>query len=149
MHAMDSFFDAMIVGETGSVQSREEWPRPLLELIDECDEVAVTESNVQVFCLCQGFDPEYVWRMTGDETVLQLLKDKWQLSVDEKPRWHVLRGYSQNSEVSVPPWWSPKENEQTTFYVCPQAIAKDKGDRFKVAFDASRQSIFVHYWSNF
>jgi hypothetical protein len=144
------FVHNIFVGDTGPVDRREEWPRPLLESIKEFDEAGLDERAIQVYCLCHGFDLEYVWRMDIDANLFKLLKDKWQLTQVDNPEWYILReGNSPISGIAPPAWWSPQQDGQTAFYVCPQELAKEKGDRFQVAFDPSRETIFVHYWFNF
>jgi hypothetical protein len=54
------FFHAVFVGKTGPVRSREEWPDPLKKIVAEAKEGDLDESTIQVYCLCQGFDPEFV-----------------------------------------------------------------------------------------
>jgi hypothetical protein len=61
----------------------------------------------------------------------------------------VLKGRSNLSGVATPPWWSPEDDGETTFLVCPHTLAGKKGDRFLVEFDGKQNVIFVHYWFNF
>ena len=49
----------------------------------------------------------------------------------------------------LPFWWSPKDDGETTFFVCPQTLAGKKGDHFLVAFDRRQNVILVHCWFNF
>ena len=52
----EQFFRVLLVGETGPVTSRDDWPQPLITLIDESDGIEIDDSTIQVHCLCQGFD---------------------------------------------------------------------------------------------
>lgn len=148
--SMDRFFHAMFVGDTGPVNKLEDWPHPLLESIDELDAAGLDRSTLKIHCLCQGFDPEYVWRMDGNAKMFKLLQNKWKLTQVANPAGFILmNGHSDLSGVATPAWWTPKQDGQTAFYVCPQELARDKGDRFQVAFDQKSETIFVHYWFNF
>jgi hypothetical protein len=61
---MEQMFHAMLVGETGTIDSREQWPEPLRQIVEDST-ASISDESIRVFCLCQGFDPEYVWRMAG------------------------------------------------------------------------------------
>ena len=149
--------EAVIVGDTGPVTSSKEWPRPLTELVadsrrsdvDETDRFSIDESSLQIYCLCHGMDEEYVWRMDASPGLFEHIQEEWSLTQIENPNWPVLHGKSNLSGVPTPSWWSPKRDADTSFYVCPQTLARDKGDRFNVAFDKKRGVIFVRYWFNF
>ncbi|TWT80273.1 hypothetical protein CA13_16860 [Planctomycetes bacterium CA13] len=145
---MDGFFHDIFVGETGRVTSQDEWPNPLKRLLDETSLVKDAD-HIQVHCLCQGFDPEYVWRMNGDAEAFSKLAARWQLTEVANPNWHVLNGHSRNSGHPTPPWWNPRKSNTASYHVCPRSLAGQKGDRFQVAFDDANETIFVHYWFNF
>jgi hypothetical protein len=147
--AQRQFFHAMFVGNTGPVRSRDDWPEPLKAILAEAKDDDLNEATIQVYCLCQGFDPEFVWRMDAAPDLLEHLKQRWKLTQVSHPNCKVLKGHSHNSGIATPPWWSPKDDDDTTFFVCPQTLAGRKGDRFLVALDARRNAIFVHYWFNF
>ncbi len=141
--------EAMMVGNTGAVESRDDWPQPLKALTDESDGIEIDESTVEVHCLCQGFDPEYVWRMDAAPGLFEGISQRWKLSPVDDPKWYVLSGRSQLSGEPTPSWWSPQRDGQTSFFACPQTLGGHKGDRFQVAFDKKRNVIYVHYWFNF
>lgn len=147
--AQREFFHAILVGKTGPVQSRDDWPEPLRAILADAKDGDLDERAIQVYCLCQGFDPEFVWRMDAATGLLEHLEQRWKLGQVSHPNWAVLKGHSNLSGVATPTWWSPKDDGQTTFFVCPQTLAGEKGDRFLVAFDKRRNLIFVHYWFNF
>ncbi|MBN2024587.1 MAG: hypothetical protein JW809_17540 [Pirellulales bacterium] len=146
---MTSFFRAMLVGNTGPVPSRDDWPDPLKSLVDEPNGVTIAPSTIQVHCLCQGWDPEFVWRMDATPGLFEHLKDRWKLTRISNPNWPVLKGRSRLSGVETPPWWSPRDDDDTTFFACPQTLAGEKDNRFQVALDKKQNTIFVHYWFNF
>jgi len=146
---MEQAFHAMLVGDKGPVTSRDDWPRPLLALLSESDGIEFDESTIQVHCLCQGFDPEYVWRMDAAPGVFQRVSERWGLTPVDDPKWRVLDGRSGLSGEPTPSWWCPQRDGQTMFYACPQSLGGHKGDRFQVALDKTRNTIFVHYWFNF
>jgi hypothetical protein len=146
--AMDRILHAVLVGKTGPIESREEWPRPLIELAEDSSALVAVES-VKVFCLCQGFDPEYVWRMDGDSELLSHLIQRWRLTQITNPRSTVFQGYSHNSGIAVPDWWEPWKDSDIVYHLCPATLAGDKGDRFQVAFSEAEKAIYVHYWFNF
>lgn len=87
--------------------------------------------------------------MDAASGLLEDLERRWTLTQISRPNWPVLKGRSSISGIATPPWWSPKDDGQTTFFACPQTLAREKGDRFLVAFDPRRNVIFVHYWFNF
>lgn len=148
--AMHSFFHDAFVGDTGPITSKEDWPKPLKELAQETDAIGLDVSTIQVHCLCQGFDPEYVWRMHAAPGLMDHLKTRWQLTEVTNPNWQVLtKRRSHNSGVPTPSWWSPKKDASTSFFACPQTIAGEKGDRFCIAHDGRNEKIYVHYWFNF
>lgn len=147
---MERFFHSVYVGTTGPVNTLKDWPRPLTALIDELDAAGLDRNTLKIYCLCRGFDWEFVWRMEGDASMLKLLQDKWELTQVADPDWFILKnGRSHNSGVPLPDWWAPQQNDQTTFYANPQGIHGGKGDHIHVAFDAATQTIFVHCWDNF
>lgn len=141
--------DAALVGETGPVTSFEDWPDPLKGLVGDLGEAELDQTSIRVYCLCHGMDSEYVWRMDAAPGLFEHVEERWDLSAIEDPDWHVLEGSSILSGVATPDWWSPQRDEGTSFYVCPQELAREKGSRFKVALDRERNIIFVHYWFNF
>lgn len=140
---------AFYVGETGLVTSREDWPDPLKSLAEELGETELDQASIQVYCLCQGFDPEYVWRMDAAPDLFEHIKDRWGLSRIEDPDWRVLDGSSPISGVATPDWWSLQREEGTSFFVSPNVLACEPGIRFQVALDEQRNVIFVHYWDPF
>ncbi len=135
--------------DAGPVTSPDDWPDPLKALRDDPDRIEFDPSTLQVYCLCKGFDPEFVWRMDAAPGLFAYLKNRWRLTKIEHPNWYILKGYSQLSGAATPPWWSPKDDGDTQFFVCPQTLAGEKGNRFKVALDEKSRAIFVHYWFNF
>lgn len=146
--AMHSFFHAILVGNTGPVPSPDDWPDPLKLLVNEPNGIDVDRSTIQVYCLCQGFDPEFIWRMDAAPGLFEHLKERWKLTPTDYANWPGPRGKSSRSGVATPPWWSPSVDD-TTFFVCSRSLAGEKGDRFLVAFDRHRNTLFVHYWLNF
>lgn len=142
---MHDFFHAVMVGKTGPVSSPEDWPKPLKELCDDAERAEWKVSVIQVHCLCQGFDPEYVWRMESTPGLLDYLKQKWELSRVTEPMGVVRDGRSRLSGERVPPWWNPLESENAEFYVCKRTLAREGSDRFQVAVDKKGGTIFVHY----
>ncbi|MBN2294409.1 MAG: hypothetical protein JXM70_18415 [Pirellulales bacterium] len=141
--------EAVLVGETGPVTSRENWPDPLKSLAEELGETELDQTTIRVYCLCHGMDREYVWRMDAAPGLFEHIKERWGLTRIENPDWRILDGSSRLSGIATPDWWSPQQDGNTSFFVCPQELAKGKDDRFKVAFDEQRNVIFVHYWFNF
>jgi hypothetical protein len=148
--ASNGFLSATLVGHTGPVERRDDWPRPLTELLDAEGATSRYESTIQVDCLCRGFDPEYVWRMEATPGLFAKIEKRWRLSKTTDPQLYKLEGYkSRLSGVATPVWWSPRDDGSTSFYVNPQALAREKGDRFHVALDNKRNLIFVYHWFNF
>lgn len=147
--ALDRAADQFLLGYIGPVESRDDWPTPLKAILAEAKEGDLDESAIQVYCLGQVFDPEYVWRMDAASGLLEQLKQRWKLAQINHPNWPVLKGRGNLSGVATPPWWSPKDDGETTFFVCPRTLAGKKGDRFLVAFDGRQNVIFVHCWFNF
>ncbi len=148
-HAMKQFFHDVLVGETGPVESCSDWPDPLRALVEKTNGLEIDQSTIRVYCLCQGFDPVYVWRMDVAPGSFEHIRDRWKLTQVTNPNWPILEGRSSISGVATPPWWTPKDDGSTSFFVCPQTLAGEKGDRFLVALDTRRNTIFVHYWFNF
>lgn len=141
--------EAVIVGDTGPIVSRDDWPQPLKNLIRESDDFEIEESTIQVYCLCKGMDREYVWRMDASPGLFEHVSQSWNLSQVDAPKWPILDGNSMISGKPTPSWWSPQRDDKTLFFVCPQTLGGLKGDRFQVALDKKRHLIFVHYWDNF
>ena len=139
----------LLLGNTGPVTNPADWPEPLLKLCKDFGIQPMPGSKIKVYCLCHGMDLEYVWRMDAAPGLFEHIKKHWQLMPVSKPDWRVLYGKSSLSGESTPSWWSPKQDIDTTFYECPASHAGEKGDRFRVAFDRGRGTIFVHYWFNF
>lgn len=149
VRSFDESFGRMLVGETGPVESIDDWPRPLRELLADAEPSKAESAEIQVYCLCQGFDPEYVWSMPNAPGVFDRLVNRWGLSRVANPKWRVLQGASSLSGVRTPQWWDPSQNPNTEFYECKTSLAREKGDRFCVALDKNRNIVFVHYWFNF
>ncbi len=60
---MRQYFVYVLAGNTGPMSLRADWPPPLKDVLDAPDGIEIDESTIKVHCLCQGFDPEFVWRM--------------------------------------------------------------------------------------
>ncbi|MEM6691958.1 MAG: hypothetical protein AAF664_21195 [Planctomycetota bacterium] len=145
--AIDRLFQDLLIGSSGSIESVDDWPRPLTKLADETS--LVSADDLQVHCLCQGFDPEYVWRMPCDGESFAEIKSRWQLSVISKPDTHIYGGFSHNSGIPTPDWWNPADLTNVAYFACPGALAGRKSDQFQVAYHADSSTLFVHYWFNF
>ena len=145
---MKNALHTITVGETGPIEARELWPKPLEELVQDYP-TEISQQSLKVYCMCQGFDPEYVWRMEGDQRLMERLIQKWKLEQAKMPATKIFMGRSHNSGLPVPDWWKPQTIEDVVYYVCPATVAGDKGDRFQVAFSEQENKIYVHYWFNF
>ncbi|WP_146519775.1 hypothetical protein [Stieleria varia] len=144
---MDRIFDDFLVGETGPVTSVDDWPRPLKTLAEETS--MISADDIRIHCLCQGFDPEYVWKMPCDDDSFAEIESRWHLTAISKPDTHIYRGYSHNSGIATPDWWKPTDLKHISYYACPQVLGGHKGNRFQVAYHAETDTLFVHYWFNF
>jgi hypothetical protein len=136
----------LVGGKTGLVKSAADWPRPLEDIVAQGP--GVNQSNLQVFCLCSGIEYEFVWRMDATNELLEHLESRWQLTQVKEPSNIMLERKSMMSGVTTPDWWCPSDDGDTNFYECYRTLSKEKGDRFAVAVDTRRQTIFVHYWDN-
>ena len=145
---MKEFFQAAVVGETGSIEVREHWPKPLEQLVKESP-FEISTQTLRVHCMCQGFDPEYVWRIAGDPKQMDHLVQKWKLTQVTMPRSKIFTGRSSFSGLPVPDWWKPSQIKDIVYYVCPSTLEGEKGDRYQVAFTGQEGTIYVHYWFNF
>jgi len=135
---------------TGPVKLRDEWPQPLKDLSDALGESFCDESTIQLHCLCRGWDPEYVWRMKLAPGMFEKIERQWRLSRTFDPAHFKMEGYeSRLSGLATPEWWSPKDDGNTSFYVSAQVLARGKSDRFHVAVDKKRETVFVYWWFNF
>ena len=147
-HQMDAFFHGFVAGEPGPAASPADWPKPLKALVADAkaeeDRVAVKILEVQ--CMCQGWEKEFIWRMESTPGLFDFLKKRWALSAMPSPERGIFCGYSMYSGDETPSWWTPKERKGTEFYACRRTIASEAGDRFQVAVDDERQLIFVHYY---
>jgi hypothetical protein len=144
-----AFIRAFVVGETGPVTSSREWPKPLKELTEGAAQAKITIEDVKVHCLCQGFDPEYVWRMRASRGLFDLLRSRWELSPTPPPDRGAFCGKSSFSGDATPDWCLPKRNAETQFYASKRLLQGEKGDLFRVAVDTKREIVFVHYHYNF
>ena len=146
--ALDRFMFGLIIGKPGGpVQSRKDWPFDLQQLLDKPDGAQVNQASIQVFCLCKGSDLEYVWRVEASPELIELLKQRWSLAQVSKPAWPILKGRSPILGVPTPSWWSPKVNEDTSFF----ANEGEPGDGpgVQVAVDRRLNLIYVHWWNSF
>jgi hypothetical protein len=143
-YAMRAFVHGFVAGEPGPVTSADEWPRPLKELVRDAERAKIVVQDLQVQCMCRGWETEYVWRMQSTSELRDFLKNRWKLSPMPPPLDGIFCGRSMNSGNKTPEWWSPKESTKTQFYVC--TMAGEYGDRFQVAIDEERRLIFVHYY---
>jgi hypothetical protein len=147
--SMHAFFRAVLVGNTGSVDLVAEWPKPLKELIEDAARHKIAIEDVKVYCLCQGFDPEYVWRMRASRGLLDLLRSRWELSPTPPPDRGAFCGKSSLSGDATPDWCLPKKDAETQFYASKRLLQGEKGDLFRVAVDGKHEIVFVHYHYNF
>lgn len=140
--------EAVLVGRTGPVETRDKWPDPLKELVDERQEIVI--DSIKVYQLCQGMDSEYAFRIDAPTDLLDHIVEKWGLSeVPPKQLSSVFHGRSQLSGVATPNWWKPLSIQDIKCYVCPNTLAREKGNRFQVAYSESTRVLYVHYWFNF
>ena len=146
--AMKEFFHAIVVGKTGPIEVRELWPKPLEQLVKDSP-IELTQQTLRVHCMCQGFDPEYVWRMDGDQKQMDHLAQQWKLTQVIMPRTKIFTGRSSLSGLPVPDWWKPSQIKDIVYYVCPSTLEGEKGDRYQVAFSGQEGTIYVHYRFNF
>ena len=139
---------AVVVGETGPVETRDKWPDPIKKLAEDRQDIAF--DTIKVYQLCQGFDPEYVLRIDAPIELLDYVVEKWELTQVPSPRLpSVFNGRSQISGVSTPEWWKPSQIPDIRYYVCPRTLAGEKGDRFQVAYSETANVLYLHYWFNF
>jgi hypothetical protein len=139
---------AIVVGETGPIESSDKWPDPLKKLVEARPEIAI--ETIRVHQLCQGFDPEYVIRIDAPTDLMDYVVETWELTEVSSPRLpSVFNGRSQISGVATPEWWKPSSIQDIKYYVCPRTLAGEKSDRFQVAYSESTNSLYVHYWFNF
>lgn len=88
--------------------------------------------------------------MDATPGLLEEIERRWKLSKTSDPQLYMLEGYrSDFSGVVTPEWWARRDDGRTFFYVSPQVLARGKSDRFHVAVDTNRNTIFVYYWFNF
>lgn len=140
--------DAVMVGETGPVETRDKWPGPLKKLIDDRQDIAI--DSIKVYQLCQGFDPEYVLRIDAQIDLMDYVVETWELTQVPSPRLpSVFNGRSQISGVATPEWWKPSSIPDIKYFVCPRTLAGEKSDRFQVAYSETAKVLYVHYWFNF
>lgn len=148
-HAWTQAMHDTFTGKTGPVESRADWPRPLQGLLDASDGIEIDHSRIQVHSLRNGaFDREYVWRMDAAPGLFELLERRWKLSPVNASEWVVLEGYISSTRVQTPAWWSPRDDGQTSFYMGALLYDGD-GDRFCVALDRNRSTIWVHFLYTF
>lgn len=139
---------AVVVGETGTIESRDKWPDPLKKLVDDRPDTAI--DTMKVHQLCQGFDPEYVIRIDAPIDLMEYVIKTWELTEVSSPRLPaVFKGRSQISGVATPEWWKPSSIPDIKYYVCPRTLVGEKSDRFQVAYSESTRVLYVHYWFNF
>ena len=134
---MDSAFDSVFRGGHGPVDSIADWPRPLKGLEAAAVESGVSLSNVDVYCLADGFCVEYLWRMDSSPDLITLVSEEFGLSPYTPTNDH--RFCRQNG---MPEWWDPGEHSTNEYF---SANLGGIGSRFVVCLDKSKQVIFVHY----
>jgi hypothetical protein len=136
----------VFAGNTGPVSLRADWPQPLKELLDESRGIKIDESTIQVHCLNGGaYDQEFVWRMDAAPGLFELLESRWKLTPVDGPEWGIFEGYvAPLTHVRAPDWWSPRDDGQTSFYESPYGF-EGRGDRFHIAVDGERSTIWVQF----
>jgi hypothetical protein len=140
--------EAVLVGRTGPVETRDKWPDPLKILVDERHDIVI--DTIKVYQLCQGIDSESVFRIDAPTELLDHVVEKWELSeVPPNRLSSVFYGPSQLSGIATPEWWKPTSIQDLKCYVCPSTLAGEKGNRFQVAYSESTRVLYVHYWFNF
>jgi len=146
--AINEVLRDIVVRGTGPIEIRELWPKPLTELVEDCP-IERTQQTLRVHCTNMTFDPEYVWRMEGDQELMDQLIQKSNLTQVTMPRSKIFTGQSSLSGLPVPDWWKPSQIKDIVYYVCPSTLEGEKGDRYQVAFSSQEGTIYVHYWFNF
>jgi|GEM_PF-1820309 len=138
----------VFTGKTGPVSEQADWPRPLKKLLNDSGGIEINESAIQVHCLCGGvYDKEFVWRMDAAPGLFELLEKRWKLTPINGPDWGVLEGYASSmTRVQSPAWWSPQDDDRTSFYTSPRGAYNEYGgDLFLVAVNEGRSTIFVYF----
>lgn len=146
---MEQRFHAILVGNIGPVSSFDDYPQPLKDLLNESGDVEIDKSSLQVHCLCQGFDPEYVWQMSAMPGLFEYVSKRWKLSPVDGHNWNAPINRSDISGQPTPSWWLPRQKSETQFFACPQILGSEKGECFQVALDQKQEIIYVYYWLNF
>ncbi|MEN6450078.1 MAG: hypothetical protein ABFC96_06280 [Thermoguttaceae bacterium] len=150
--AMRQFFHGMVAGNPGPVTSASQWPKPLQQLTSDAKRERIQVLDLEVQCMCKGMETEYVWRMRLTPQFFDFLEKRWKLSPVPRSEHGIYSGRSMYSGEKTPEWWSPMQNENAKFYESERLSAAARavpegtfGDQFRVAVDADRQVIFVHY----
>ena len=145
LNSMHAFFHGFVAGPPRPMNSPEDWPRPLKDLVADAKHANVAVQELEVQCMCQGWEVEYIWRMRLTPGLVDFLRARWKLSAATWPINGLFCGASSLSGDRTPAWWSPQEGGKTAYYVCSRSKAGEYGDHFQVGIDEDRQLIFVRY----
>jgi hypothetical protein len=145
--AMHDFFHGVFAGNGPfPVTAAKDWPKPLTELVKDAEHEKISVQNLNVECMCRGYETEYIWRMQSTPGLSDFLKKRWKLSPTPVPDHGIFLGKSMISGDKTPEWWSPMVGKNSQFFVCGRTVAMEYGDQFQVAIDNERELIFVRYY---
>jgi len=146
LNSMHAFFHGFVAGAPRAIESPEDWPRTLKELVTDAKQANVVVQGLEVQCMCRGWETEYIWRMQVTPGLVAFITARWKLSATTWPSDGVFCGASHLSGDRTPAWWSPQEGGKTAYFVCNRSRASEFGDHFQVGIDEDRQVIFVRYY---
>jgi hypothetical protein len=73
--AMHDFFHGVFAGNGPfPVTATKDWPKPLTELVKDVKHEKIAVQDLNVECMCRGYETEYVWRMQSTPGLPDFLK---------------------------------------------------------------------------
>jgi hypothetical protein len=133
---MNSFFDAVVVGNSGPVTSPEEWPSALKTLAESASEESIELNGLHVHCLASGMAIEYIWRMDTTPGMFKLMKKKFRLTPSAKPPGDLFV-----RQPELPKWWNPLVSDSTEYFAARSSL----DDVYCVLHDEEHELLYVYY----
>lgn len=143
--AMDSMFTAILVGEPGPVENKEDWPKTLQEFVAEASNKQLEVTNLKVHCFSSVTDLHYVWRMQATPGLLEFMQTHYQLTATQPPTWSLFHpdNIYQNPNEG---WWALPEHTDIEYFAGPNYLARGYDDRFEVLHDSHFNLLYVHFY---
>jgi hypothetical protein len=124
----------------GLIQDRAEWPKPILDLLDQAARKQIDAEPVQMYRIIDFTEKMYYWRMRSSPELIALMVSKWQLTPGTQDELDRFLRLSWPNEFDV----GEKHGRQTFL-----GNYQKPSDNFIVIADESGHVLYGYYYFNF